>query len=170
MLFTYGKKYLGQYDDILNGVLGNVFLYMRKVWIDSTEFWWYEGSHPCLISNNQGIEGKNMAIIKATLSEGNWSSGSQFLFFTILLKDWSEEADTILESCRLARLHGDKDSLALRTAGYQWYMMNNVGQDKIIRINPKGKYTVSESSEFSLGKVSNQLGRTKKWTLFKRKG
>ena len=72
-----------------------------------------------------------------------------------LVKDWSEEDDKVLESSRLARLHGDKDSLALRTAGYQWYMMNHVGADKIIRINPKNRYTVSESSEFNLGKVLN---------------
>ena len=149
------KKYLGQYDDILNGVLANFFLYMRKVWIDSTEFRWYEGSHPWLISNNQGIEGKNMAIKQSYTFRRKLELGELVSVLHNLVKDWSEEDDTILESCRLARLHGDKNSLALRTAGYQWYMMNNVGQDKIIRINPKGKYTVSESSEFNLGKVSN---------------
>ena len=63
-----------------------------------------------------------------------------------LVKDWSEESDKLLESSPLAVLHGEKDSLSLRTAGYQWYRLNNVGADKIIRINPKDRYTVSESA------------------------
>ena len=51
-----------------------------------------------------------------------------------LVKDWLEDDDKVLES------------LALRTAGYQWFRVNNVGADKIIRINPRDKYTVSEST------------------------
>ena len=131
------KKYLGQYDDILNGVLGNFFLYMRKVWIDSTEFRWYEGAHPWLISNNQGIEGKNMAIKQSYTFRRKLELGELVSVLHNLVKDWSEEDDKVLESSSLARLHGDKDSLALRTAGYQWYMMNHVGADKIIRILEK---------------------------------
>ena len=69
--------------------------------------------------------------------------------------DCSEDDDKLFESSHLALLHGQKDSLALRTAGYQWFGVINVCADKIIRINPKDKYTVSESPEFNLGKVSN---------------
>ena len=54
-------------------------------------------------------------------------------------------------------LEGEKDSLSLKTAGYHWFMQNKSGTDKIIRINPAGKYTVSESKEFNLGKVINIL-------------
>ena len=36
------EKYLGKYDDVFDGVLDKFFSYMRKVWIDSTEFCWYE--------------------------------------------------------------------------------------------------------------------------------
>ena len=149
------EKYLGQHDDVLNGVLDKFFLYMRKVWIDSSEFRWYEGAHPWHISNNQGIEGKNMAIKQSYTFRRKLELGELVSVLHNLVKDWSEDDDKLLESSRLAVLHGQKDSLALRTAGYQWYRVNNVGADKIIRINPKDRYTVSESPEFNLGKVTN---------------
>jgi hypothetical protein len=46
-----------------------------------------------------------------------------------------------------------KDSLKLRTEGYQWFRKNR--NRLMLKINPKGKYTVSESEEFFLGKVDN---------------
>ena len=55
-------KYLGKHDVVLNGVLEQFFTYLRKVWIDSSEFKWYEGAHPWRVSNNQGVQGKNMVI------------------------------------------------------------------------------------------------------------
>ena len=53
------EKYLHKYDTVLNGVVAKFFSYMRKVWIDSGEWKWYEGAHPFQISNNQGVEGKH---------------------------------------------------------------------------------------------------------------
>ena len=42
----------------------------------------------------------------------------------------------------------------MRTNGYQWMKQSKVkGTDKIIKVDPRGKYTVSESSEFDLGMV-----------------
>ena len=67
-----------------------------------------------------------------------------------LVSEWSEEDDHLLNSSRLAALYGELNSLSLRTSGYQWYRVNKVGTDKILRINPEGKYTVSDSSEFNM--------------------
>ena len=75
-----------------------------------------------------------------------------------LVKDWSEADDKLLESSRLAMLEGEKDSLSLKTAGYHWFMQNKSGTDKIIRINPAGKYTVSESKRIQFGKSYKYLG------------
>ena len=58
-------------------------------------------------------------------------------------------------SSRLKCLTGEIKSLSLKTEGYQWFKSNQVKADRIIRINPKGKYTVSESPEFQLGPVTN---------------
>ena len=70
-----------------------------------------------------------------------------------MVTEWSEEEDKILESPRIAGLHGEKNSLALRTAGSHCYSANKDGN--ILGINnPQGKYTVTESEEFKLGKVN----------------
>ena len=47
-----------------------------------------------------------------------------------------------------------RHGLKLNTEGYQWLKLNKVGvADRILSINKTGKYTVSESTEFQLGKV-----------------
>ena len=44
--------------------------------------------------------------------------------------------------------------MILRTDGYQWMKLNKLRtSDKIIKADPRGKYTISEASEFMLGKV-----------------
>ena len=48
------EKYVGKYDAVLNGLINKLFSYMHKVWLESGEFMWYEGSHPWGTSNNQG--------------------------------------------------------------------------------------------------------------------
>ena len=40
------QKYYGHFDVVMNGVLDKFFSYMRKVWIDSSQFHWIEGAHP----------------------------------------------------------------------------------------------------------------------------
>ena len=149
------KKYLGKYDVVLNGVIATFLSYMRKVWIDSSEFGWYEGAHPWRISNNQGVEGKNMEIKQNHTFRRRLELGELVSVLANLVTEWSEEDDKLLESSRIATLHGEKDSLSLRTNGYQWYKSNKMASDKGLRINPKEKYSVSESSEFLLGKVTN---------------
>ena len=147
------QKYLGKHSPIINAALAKFFSYMRSVWIDSEEFRWYEGSHPWQISNNQGLEGKNKSIKESHTFRRRLALGELFEVFLRMVKEWSEEDDTILESSRLATLHGQKDSLKLRTEGYQWFRKTR--NQLMLKINPKGKYTVSESEEFLLGKVDN---------------
>ena len=148
-------KYLNKYDIVLNGVVAKFFSYMRKVWIESNEFRWFEGAHPWRISNNQGVEGKNREIKLNHTFRRKLEIGELVAVLARLVSEWSEENDHLLVSSRLAALHGEIDSLSLRTNGYQWYRANKLGSDKILRITSNGKYTVSESSEFLLGKVSN---------------
>ena len=149
------QKYLGKYDEILNASLNVFFKYLHSVWIDSKVSKWYEGSHPWRICNNQGIEGTNKNIKQNYTFRRKLELGELISVMLDLVKDWSEADDKLLESSRLAMLEGEKDSLSLKTAGYHWFMQNKSGTDKIIRINPAGKYTVSESKEFNLGKVIN---------------
>ena len=125
------------------------------MWIDSKISKWYVGSHPWKIYNNQGIEGTNKNIKQNYTFRRKLELGELISVMLDLVKDWSEADDKLLESSRLAMLEGEKDSLSLKTAGYQWFMQNKSGTDKIIRINPAGKYTVSESKEFNLGTVTN---------------
>ena len=149
------KKYLDQADTVLKSVISNFFEYLRKVWINSEEFRWYEGAHPWCISNNQGVEGKNKEIKQSHTFRRRLEIGELLSVLARLVTEWSEEDDHLLNSSRLSSLYGEPNSLSLRTSGYQWYRVNKVGTDKILRVNPKDKYTVSESSEFNLGKVDN---------------
>ena len=148
-------KYLGMYDVVLNGVLETFFTYMRNVWIESSEFRWYEGAHPWHISNNQGVEGKNKAIKQSYTFRRKLELGELFSVMKIMVSDWSEEDDNLLEGSRLTALHNETNSLSLRTDGYQWYETNK-GSGKVLRVkNTKDNYTVSESPEFSIGEVEN---------------
>ena len=146
-------KFIGKYDSILNDLLDKFFQYMRKVWVESTEHHWYEGAHPWGVSNNQGVEGKNMDIKLNYTFRKRLALGALITTMANMVTEWSEEDDKILESPRIAGLHGEKNSLALRTAGYHCYSANKDGN--ILGINnPQGKYTVAESEEFKLGKVN----------------
>lgn len=149
------KKYISKFDTVLNVVIDKFFSYMHKVWIDSSECMWYEGAHPWEISNNQGVEGKNKEIKLNHTFRRRLEIGELVAVLQRLVSEWSEEDDRLLVSSRLAGLHGEANSLSLRTDGYQCYKANKSRTDKIIRINPNDKYTISESSEFLLGKVSN---------------
>ena len=147
------NKYLGQHDPVVNASLSRFFAYMRKVWIESGESLWFEGANPWGISNNQGIEGQNKQIKQSHTFRRRLDIGELVSVLARLASEWSDEDDRLLESPRLAALDGERDSLSLKTDGYQWYQANKSGTDKIIRINPKDRYTVSESAK--LGKVVN---------------
>ena len=57
---------------------------------------------------------------------------------------------------RISNNQGVSQRLSLlKTAGYQWYKLNKNKPNRIMRIDPKDKYTVFEAPEFLLGSVSN---------------
>ena len=70
-----------------------------------------------------------------------------------MVREWSLKDDSLLYSSRLALLHQSPEGLKLRTEGYQWYQKNKLGPQKILCVNPRSKYTVTESPEFRLGVV-----------------
>ena len=74
--------------------------------------------------------------------------GEMFTVMKRMVEEWSEEDYALIMSSRLKCLTGEINSLSLKTEGYQWFKSNQVKADRMIRINPKGKYTFSESPEF----------------------
>ena len=73
-----------------------------------------------------------------------------------MVEDFGKKDDNILFSPRIDLLDDPefRHGLKLNTEGYQWLKLNKVGvADRILSINKTGKYTVSESTEFQLGKV-----------------
>ena len=76
--------------------------------------------------------------------------GEMFSVMKRMVEEWSEEDDSLIMSSRLKGFSGEINSLSLKTDGYQWFKANQLKPDRMIRINPKGKYTVSESLEFQL--------------------
>ena len=81
--------------------------------------------------------------------------GEMFSVMKRMVEEWSEEDDSLIMSSRLKGLSGEINSLSLKTDGYQWFKANQLKPDRMIRINPKSKFTVSESPEFQLGSVTN---------------
>ena len=71
-----------------------------------------------------------------------------------MVTEFSLKDDTNLITSRLCYIEeGSKDALKLKTEGYQWAKINQVGTNKILSINVGNKYTISYSEEFNLGKV-----------------
>ena len=124
------QKYQGKYESVLNGALSNFFSYMRKVWIESGECLWFEGAHPWSISNNQGIEGQNKQIKQSHTFRRRLEIGELVSVLSRLVSEWSEEDDRLLVSSRLSALKGERNSLSLKTDGYQWYIANKLGADQ----------------------------------------
>ena len=123
---------------------------MWKVWIDSTEFRWYEGAHPWHISNNQGIEGKNKEIKAAHTFRKRMPLGSFIDCMLRMVHEWSLEDSSLLTSERSKILHTKPNGLKLRTDGYSWYKTFNKSSN-FVKINTSGRSTVSE--DLRLGKV-----------------
>ena len=68
--------------------------------------------------------------------------------------EWGEVDDSLLYGSRMDQLETHKEGLKMKSQGYQWMKANKLNTpDWIVKVDPKGKYTVSESSEFNLGKV-----------------
>lgn len=149
------KKYVGKHEQVLDGLIRNFFSYMHKVWIQSEEFKWYEGAHPWQVSNNQGVEGCNKEIKQSHTFRRRLDIGELVSVLARLVEEWSEVDDKLLESSRLSLLEGEKTSLALKTSGYQWFMKNKNKPDRIMKISPKNKYSVSASTEFQLGSLDS---------------
>ena len=115
---------------------------------------WYEGAHPWSVSNNQGIGGTNKAIKKDHTFKRRCPLGTFMDLVDRMVKEWSMVDDSLLFGSRMDLLFKDKSGLKMRTDGYQWMKQCKAkGSDTIIKVDPRGKYTVSESSEFNLGKV-----------------
>ena len=98
---------------------------MRKVWIDCGESKWYEGAHPFHISNNQGVEGKNREIKQSHTFRKRLEIGDLVAVLARMVSEWSDEDDHLLESSRSAALEKQRNSLSLKTDGYQWYKVNS---------------------------------------------
>ena len=128
---------------------------MHKVWINSKECRLYEGAPPWFIGNEHGVESKNKDIKQNHTFRRRLQLGEFIDVLANLGTEWSGEVNEILESSRLSGLHGQKDSLSLKTAGYQSFKSNKSGSDKILRINPRNYYTVTGSQEFLLGQVTS---------------
>ena len=115
---------------------------------------WYEGAHPWSMSNNQGIEGTNKAIKKDHTFKRRCPLGTFLDVVDRMVKEWGMGDDSLLFGSRMDFLFKEKSGLKLRTDGYQWMKLTKVkASDKSIKVDPRGKYTISESSEFQLGKV-----------------
>ena len=148
------NKYLNDdHEEPVKSLIEKFFNYMRQVWVESRERFWFEGANPWSVVNNQGIEGKNKEIKATHTFRKKMPMGRFFDVVVRMIKEWSQEDDSLLFQPRLARLHTPPDGLKIRTAGYEWFKCVDKKADKVLKINPSGKYTVAESLEFQLGEV-----------------
>lgn len=148
------QKYINKQSPVINPIVSKFFDYMRSVWVESGEFRWYEGANPWHVSNNQGLEGTNKEIKQSHTFRRRLELGELFEVMKRLVSEWSEEDEVVLDGSRLDVLENDRNGLKMKTEGYQWYKQNNQ-KGKIMKINPSGKYSVSQADEFNLGKVDN---------------
>ena len=157
-------KYMNKYDQPLNEAINKFFSYMRSVWVESKQSRWFEGAHAWKPSNNQGVEGKNKDIKQSHTFRRRLDMGELFNVLLNMVKEWSEEDQKLLEAGRTGALHGEKDSLSLKTEGYQWYKTNKSKSDRIIRINPGEKYSVNDSvtNFWAVSSSSDTTGKTLK--------
>ena len=107
---------------------------MRSVWVESKQNRWFEGAHPWKVSNNQGVEGKNKDIKQSHTFRRRLDLGELFNVLLNMVKEWSEEDHKLLDSARTEALHGEINSLSLKTEGYQWYKANQNKTERIIRL------------------------------------
>ena len=136
-------------------LLQDFFEYFRIQWGPESHVGnWYEGANPWAFSNNQGIEGLNKAIKKDHTFKRRCPLGTFMDIVSRMVLEYGEVEDSLLYGSRMDWLSTSSDGLKLKTQGYQWSKAIKLGtSDKIVKVDPKGKYTVSESSEFTLGKV-----------------
>ena len=108
--------------------------------------------------------GKNKDIKQSHTFRRRLDMGELFNVLLNMVKEWSEEDQKLLEAGRTGALHGEKDSLSLKTEGYQWYKTNKSKSDRIIRINPGEKYSVNDSvtNFWAVSSSSDTTGKTLK--------
>ena len=119
---TTENEYISNFTSLINKYKGDDYTQDEKTALDSffkyfESTWgpgshrknWYAGANPWSITQNQGIEGKNQAIKSLTLSRVV-SIGRLFDITKTMLKEWSEQDDSILFKDRLSLLNG-KDGL-----------------------------------------------------------
>ena len=108
------------HDQSLKSALNTFFSYFRSVWVDSSEFRWYEGSHPFASSNNQGMEAKNKSIKQSHTFRRLMPLGPFIDTCLQMVHEWALEDYSNLDSSRNETLFAQPDGLKLRSAGYDW--------------------------------------------------
>ena len=117
---------------------------------------WFAGSNPFSLTQNQGIEGKNKAIKASYTFKSRVSIGKLFQIVEVMLRDWSEQDDSLIFSHRLALLDGP-EGLALKTNGWKWAQANarHMKTKSVLSVDVStrlGAHSVSEVA--GLGKPS----------------
>ena len=135
------------YNSSIDVSIKKFFDYMDSIWIESDEFRWFEGANPWHISNNQGLEGKNKEIKQSHTFRRKLELRELFSTLKRMVEEWSDDDTLLLESSRSAILFNDRNGLKMRTDGYQWFRQNKTGTERILKINPKDKYTVKDSPD-----------------------
>ena len=149
---TATEKYTSNEKEALK----TFFTYLEEVWGPDSEIKnWYAGANPWHITQNQGIEGKNKAIKKSYTFKSRVSIAKLIQIFRVMLKDWSQQDDSLLFLGRLALLDTE-EGLKLKTEGWKWAQRNKRGGGigsvmKVERSNRWGRYSVSEAA--GLGEV-----------------
>ena len=122
MIQKLESKYLenNSYDEKLKSALNTFFSYFRSVWVDSSEYRWYEASHPFASSNNQGMEAKNKSIKQSQTFRRLMPLGPFINTCLRMVQEWALEDYSNLDSTRNDTLFAQPNGLKLRSAGYDW--------------------------------------------------
>ena len=116
------------------------------MWVNSRKSNWFEAAHPWKVSNNQGVEGKNKEIKQSHTFRRRLDIGELFsVMINIVKKSGLRKMTSYMCLPSPDALNGEVNSLSFKTDGYQWYKMNKNKSDRIIRINPKDKYSLNGS-------------------------
>ena len=157
------NKYKGDgYTEDETQALDVFFKYFESTWGPGSHMKnWYAGANPWSITQNQGIEGKNQAIKKSYTFKSRVSIGRLFEITKTMLKEWSQQDDSILFKDRLSLLDS-KEGLKLKTNGWMWSQKQN--SKSVIKLPVSHKLASHTTSEAAgLGKPSRLwiVGRSK---------
>ena len=131
---------------------------------------WWEGANPYQVSNNQGIESKNLEIKEIHSFRERLEMGSFCEMVENIVRDNSSRDDTLLCKPRVEYLMPDvdgnkrQDSFRRQEEGYQYYIENLKklpnGKRKPgnqVEVVPDGKFTICDSKDVQLGKVTKLI-------------